>query len=111
MGWFYATLLFFGETSGLWLREQCEIQSVSIPPVLILRLYLILFFILAIFITLAGYRITLNFRQRRGNLEKQQLVQSERPFLRNWQSINRRFSRKRDAEISLTLGEEIQMRD
>src|SRR5690606_2849519 len=99
-----------GEVTGLWLRKQCEIHPVPLPPVLILRVYLILFFILVIFLTLAGYRITMSFR-RRSNLEKQQLLSTRRPFMERWQSFKRSFLRKGDEEIMLTLGEHIQMRD
>jgi|GEM_PF-6422797 len=58
------------------------------------------------FLTFANYRISLNYIQRRGNIDRDLLGRLHRDT-GPWEAIKRLFRRRRKGEVVIDLGEEI----
>lgn len=96
----------------LW-EERAPSLPVQIAPLLLGRIVWFLGILISSFLTFSNYRISLNFIQRRGNIDKGQLVRLSPSGIDRWNSFKNLFKRKSKGqeEIYFNLGEEVPFKD
>ncbi len=111
---FFSALLWAGMWLGSWVSGEWEHVNPFfdfIPGVFVVRLVLVVSLLLTSFFTFANYKMSLNFRHRRGNLDKEQLARLSPPGAEIWKAFKNIFKRKKEMDIVLSLGKEIRMKE
>lgn len=104
---FFSSLLWLGIGAGMKLRLIWEREALPLPSGFIYRAILIAALVLSAFLTFANYRLVLSFLQRRGNLDINKLVKTRPSIKEQWKAFRKLLRKNREAELELTLGEEI----
>lgn len=104
---FFSGLVWIGIGAGMKTRLIWEREAWPLPSGFIYRTILIAALVLGAFLTFANYRLVTSFLRRRGNLEINKLVKSRPSVKEQWKAFRKRWRRNREAELELTLGEEV----
>lgn len=88
-----------------WIYDIWLAKNYIIQPIIILRIFYFLFLILGLYISFVYYRAVMSFKQKRGNVEKEQVIQYVEPLR---ERLKKLFKHKKETPIQdvyLPIGE------